>query len=569
GEAARASLAYEEAAWYFALALQALQWQPAPEDSQHGALLLALGEAQNWSGQAEAARDTFLAAAAIARRLGDAESLARAAIGYGAVAEAGTTDPVRIALLEEALAAAGGGARRTRVQTLNALAAALYWSEPERSIACSQQALDLATQLGDHLALAHALNARREALWRTEQLTERNAASTALQAAAEKAGDAELRLWAYRWRIVDLLELGDRAMMEREIAAHAGLTERLRPPLHVWYAARWRAMTALLAGRSAEAEDLVQRAHILGLRTRRRDATPLYIVQWGALRRQQGRADELVGRLRELVEQLPDAPVWRAGLAAVYAELGSFAEARRELERLAGAGFADLPRDTNWLVTLTSLAQVCAALPDPERAAQLYELLLPYSARFVVVGAAVVCHGAVAHYLALLATALGRWQAAQQHFVGAHALHQRLGARPWLAMTLAEHAALLASRGDADAQAEARALLAQANELARELGMAGVVRRAQLVRERLEAGRSRFPHASRGQDGALTAREREVARLLARGLTNRQIAQTLVISDRTADAHVANIFGKLGFNTRAQVAAWAVEAGLLSPGADG
>ena len=54
---------------------------------------------------------------------------------------------------------------------------------------------------------------------------------------------------------------------------------------------------------------------------------------------------------------------------------------------------------------------------------------------------------------------------------------------------------------------------------------------------------------------ALTRREREVAALIAEGLTNRQIAERLVISERTADTHVANILGKLGCATRAQVAA--------------
>jgi predicted ATPase/DNA-binding CsgD family transcriptional regulator/Tfp pilus assembly protein PilF len=59
--------------------------------------------------------------------------------------------------------------------------------------------------------------------------------------------------------------------------------------------------------------------------------------------------------------------------------------------------------------------------------------------------------------------------------------------------------------------------------------------------------------------GGLTARELEIARLIARGLSNRGIADELTISPATAARHVANIFGKLGFSSRAQVAAWAVE----------
>ena len=59
----------------------------------------------------------------------------------------------------------------------------------------------------------------------------------------------------------------------------------------------------------------------------------------------------------------------------------------------------------------------------------------------------------------------------------------------------------------------------------------------------------------------LTLRELAVARLIARGLTNKQIAACLVIAEGTADRHVANILDKLGFNSRAQIAAWTIEHG--------
>ena len=62
--------------------------------------------------------------------------------------------------------------------------------------------------------------------------------------------------------------------------------------------------------------------------------------------------------------------------------------------------------------------------------------------------------------------------------------------------------------------------------------------------------------------GPLTARECEVAALVARGRTNREIAVALVISERTADAHVQNILNKLGFSSRAQIGAWVGERGL-------
>jgi len=61
--------------------------------------------------------------------------------------------------------------------------------------------------------------------------------------------------------------------------------------------------------------------------------------------------------------------------------------------------------------------------------------------------------------------------------------------------------------------------------------------------------------------GGLTAREREVADLLARGMRNREIAAVLVISPETAAVHVKHILGKLGFKSRSQVAAWVVTQG--------
>jgi non-specific serine/threonine protein kinase len=60
----------------------------------------------------------------------------------------------------------------------------------------------------------------------------------------------------------------------------------------------------------------------------------------------------------------------------------------------------------------------------------------------------------------------------------------------------------------------------------------------------------------------LTPREQEVTALIARGYSNQQIADTLVIGRRTAEMHVGNILSKLGLDSRAGVAVWAVQHGL-------
>jgi DNA-binding NarL/FixJ family response regulator len=63
--------------------------------------------------------------------------------------------------------------------------------------------------------------------------------------------------------------------------------------------------------------------------------------------------------------------------------------------------------------------------------------------------------------------------------------------------------------------------------------------------------------------GGLTEREREVAILVAKGKSNREIADHLVVSYRTVETHVGAILSKLAFSSRAQIAVWAVEIGLV------
>jgi non-specific serine/threonine protein kinase len=99
-----------------------------------------------------------------------------------------------------------------------------------------------------------------------------------------------------------------------------------------------------------------------------------------------------------------------------------------------------------------------------------------------------------------------------------------------------------------------------------QLHSAGATRpQAQIVALAL-AGADVLPESpAKGGDGepgdwlggeALTSRERQIAELVARGLSNREIAERLVISKRTVDAHVNHIFGKLGLSSRVQLTIW-------------
>ena len=114
-----------------------------------------------------------------------------------------------------------------------------------------------------------------------------------------------------------------------------------------------------------------------------------------------------------------------------------------------------------------------------------------------------------------------------------------------------ELAAVLVGRqgpGDVD---QARAVLDRAEGEASRLGMAPFTTRIEQLRTQLAAVAGAGTARS-----ILSPRELEVARLVAQGLTNKQIGERLFVSERTAENHVQHILVKLGFSNRSQIAAW-------------
>jgi DNA-binding CsgD family transcriptional regulator len=137
-----------------------------------------------------------------------------------------------------------------------------------------------------------------------------------------------------------------------------------------------------------------------------------------------------------------------------------------------------------------------------------------------------------------------------------------------LSYALFRHAEALAAVGD---RAAAAAAAGEAVELARGMGAAplleqieALIRRARLtVEPEVPAAPGTTAERSELERLGLTARESEVLKLVADGLSNSQIAEQLFISRKTASVHVSNILSKLGVSTRVEAAALAHRRGLV------
>ena len=285
------------------------------------------------------------------------------------------------------------------------------------------------------------------------------------------AGDLERAAEGYEHRVTARLELGDAAGAKADLAEMAELASRLRQPSQDWfvavYGACWRSSRADLA----EAESLMERARHIGERAQSWNAVVSWRLQLYVLRREQGRLGEIEALVRRSLDEYPTYPIWGCVLAHTAAALGLADEARERVSALVADDIAALPFDEEWLVSTALLAEAASLHRSiAEAAAVLHERLLPY-ADHVTVSYPEISVGFVSRYLGLLATTLERHEDAEAHFEHSLASHERTGARSWLAHTRRNYADMLLLRdGEGDA-ARAAALLSQARDGYRALGM--------------------------------------------------------------------------------------------------
>jgi DNA-binding CsgD family transcriptional regulator len=560
GRRALELLAWEEAVGLFERALAALELAERPDQQQRCELLLVLGEATMAASDVPAARAAYQQAGELARRIGWPEALAQAGLGLGLEFTSGIVDPVEVELLEEALVALGDADSPLRARVLARLARALVSTpQVDRRLQLSEEAVALARGLGDSATLAAVLFDRHLAIWgseRAEAAGERLAVATEVVGLAERLGDRAMALRGRGLRRVDLLEVGDLDGFDADLAAAERTARELRQLRHRWQLPLAHATRALLAGRFAEAEELVAQGLAVGRRAGDQAVGNYYTGLVTTLRFMQGRLSESVEPLQDAATRFPAMVAFRTGLAAALAEAGHTNQARAEVERLAAGDLAGLPRDPAWSFSLALLALACHLLGDTKLAIKLQGLLEPYADRNIVTGrVGAICLGPAVYFLGLLELTLDRPEQALGHFEDAAALAGRLQAFPMVALSHEGQArALLALDRPGDRQ-QAAALLGEVVAVAEALGIHGLSERARILRAPAAPATPTWP-------AGLTGREVEVLRLIAAGRSNRAIAQALFISPNTVLRHVSNIFAKTGVANRAEAAAYATRQGL-------
>lgn len=531
------TLAFAEAARFLTFAVEALRRAGAP--GRLPGVLVQLATAEYRSGR-------------FAQALAHAQEAAAREPGLVAAAALVVRDiaapdllPGLAELAGTALAAAGEDADpalRSRLLAQRASVAAEA-GRMDEALDLATEALALAETCGDDEALVDAVRARFKCWPIDLPLAERLRLATLAIDLAGRTGQPLLALWGHKWRLDAAFEVGTMTAVDAELAAIGALARTTRLPLVRWHELRLRASVLAYRGAFDQARTCNEQAAELAATELAEDFSATAMSHAFALQLALVTGDP--GELPEGSEKLYDA-IPALAITEVSRPLLSLVLGHREAAASRYEVLRPLAEDTGFLrqnpAVALLLLPVTEAFGDRETAGELARHFAGFGT-FVSGGAGVYCSDASSSWLARTAMLLGRYDDAERWFEEAISIDARTGARPYVALNRLGLAELLATRGTGPQRAEDLARQAEAE--ARRLGMPGPAQRAAELLSRLHA------------TGPLTAREREIATLLADELSNREIAARLVLSERTVESHVRSVLAKLGLANRVQIAAWA------------
>ncbi|HEV8402499.1 MAG TPA: LuxR C-terminal-related transcriptional regulator [Candidatus Limnocylindrales bacterium] len=512
-------------------------------------IVLADAAARFRAGEIRASAELALAVAERSASLRDAATVTEAAL-----IAAGVPDPAIAATVERMCRLAlqvqdttdPGVAARLHAQLSVALHHRERLDEAAREV---DVARSLAALAGTPRSTAEALHARLLAMAGSASGPELRAVSDEMLAAALADGSSSAELMARSWRTDALIRSGELASAGHEIDSLDVLAARTAEPLVRWNALVARAGLDHALGRLDDAERQARLARDAMPTSQRGQTEPVFIAQLMLVSTDRGVPPPELGIAEGLSLAAPIIAMTMTG--RFHLELGDRTAALAAFEAIRPR-LPALSIDRRGLPTLAAATELAAAFGDVATAGELRDRLLPFDDSMIAGSIGAV--GPVAFYLSQAESKTGLHDEAVRHAQAAIDLAARGGFGPWLARSRLALAKALIRRGRPADREAARRAARLASVAARQIGMRRLAERAARSIDELA---SQQP---------LSRRESEVARLVARGSSNRDIALALGISERTVETHVQNILGKLGIRSRTQIAIWAAAEGAASDG---
>ena len=553
-QAIRAAAPFE-AMYHYHMALDLLDQQ----DQHRGALWLALGEAALTAGVEREAVQAFEAAQTWFTHHPDVVAAARAAYGQGRAWARLEEHAAAQAAFEQALTLLHEQTCSERIQILVELATLLAVSRGlhTEGMAYGQQALELARQIGESRLEAMANRVVGNLLVRSNELPQGipllERALTLAVAADDPAEAAECcacLTMAYFWS-------GRIHQMKESLLRRIELVHHCQEPYQLRHLYPWQAACTACLGNFAEAEQWLAQAEtaIASLTSPEPRAFLLQIRSiLAVLHHDYEAAEACLAQAVILFRQMgPGVLVWYLPvLGWVQLLLGKRQEALACLQESETLLSSQEPGTILAGNVVVYLAQMALLLEDRERIAYYIPRLLPFQGLFL--------DWLVDRILGKLFTFQTAWSDAQTCLSRAEEMARREGLLSELAFTQVAQAQLALAQGGRGSVPRAHSLFEQALALFQEAGLRGQALAVQTQLAQLpERSSSR---GAQSLPAGLSSREVEVLRLVVMGKSNRQIAEALVLSEKTVINHLTSIFNKTGTDNRAAATAFAIRHGL-------
>jgi len=455
-------------------------------------LLVRRSRAELAAGRRDVACQCAREAMSLAEEAGDRLAFPRAVEVFGETARLlGKVNEESVAFYKLALKGLRGRVCIESARLLVGYAKELALGSQHRDAArLAQRAFDLARELGHRKTMVEALSVATNVMGTARRLQRQLALTDELVGATE-SDYADLTAELRSLRLQLFVALGDRSAAEREFEVRESVLAQTQSNRPAYIHRLQRAFFSFLDGEIERGKGLAGEAAVFGEPTQGSYAPQMLGIQLTYAEWLQDNLDQVALLLEAAILQHPQ-PAWRCGLAFIRSYQRKAREARRHIERVAGGGFARLPRDVNWLPAMALLAEAYYRLGDGRGAGGMYEALRPFASTHVILGPVAVCYGSVCRHLGFLAGMLGRWPAAEKHFANALRANEQQGNRPMVALTYLQYAEIAHRFGRAAVAEEA---VESALDFAAKPRLALIEREAHALKSSLQAQRCKQPEA--------------------------------------------------------------------------